>query len=106
CLSCSVIPEGDVIYCFARDITEDKLREEQVRRSQKLEALGQLTGGVAHDFNNLLTAIMGGLDRVQKRPDDARLRERLSGAALSAAKRGERLNKQLLGFARRQAVNE
>jgi PAS domain S-box-containing protein len=105
-LSWNVIPEGDVIYCVARDITEDKLREEQVRRSQKLEALGQLTGGVAHDFNNLLTAIMGALDLVQKRPDDARLRERLIGAALSAAKRGERLNKQLLGFARRQAVNE
>jgi PAS domain S-box-containing protein len=98
-----VITDAGFSYAAGRDVTEDKAREEQVRRTQKLEALGQLTGGVAHDFNNLLTVIMGALDLVQKHPQDAGRCEQLISAALVAAKRGERLNRQLLGFARRQA---
>ena len=103
-LSWSVINDGDLSYGVARDVTEEKEREIRLQRSQKLEALGQLTGGVAHDFNNLLTAIMGALDLMQKRPEDDTLRSRLLGAAMAAAKRGERLNKQLLAFARRQSM--
>jgi PAS domain S-box-containing protein len=102
-MSWKVITDGTFSYATARDVTEDKAREEQVRRTQKLEALGQLTGGVAHDFNNLLTVIMGALDLVQKHPHDWARREQLISAALVAAKRGEMLNRQLLGFARRQA---
>ena len=102
-ISTKVISDGELCYSTARDITDDKTREEQVRRTQKLEALGQLTGGVAHDFNNLLTVIMGALDLVQKHPHDWARREQLLSAALVAAKRGEMLNRQLLGFARRQA---
>ncbi len=73
-------------------------------QSQKLEAVGQLTGGVAHDFNNLLTVIVGALDIIQRYPTDPVRIARLSDAALSAAKRGERLTQQLLAFARRQPL--
>ena len=73
-------------------------------QSQKLEALGQLTGGVAHDFNNLLTVIIGALDIVQRHPGDAGRTERLAKAALDAAQRGERLTRQLLAFSRRQPL--
>ena len=78
--------------------------EAALHRAQKLEAVGQLTGGVAHDFNNLLTVIIGALDLVQRRPDDATRRERMLEAALAAARRGERLTNQLLAFSRRQAL--
>lgn len=73
-------------------------------QSQKLEALGQLTGGVAHDFNNLLTVIIGALDIVQRHPEDIPRTARLSKAALDAAQRGERLTRQLLAFSRRQPL--
>ena len=75
-----------------------------LRRSQRLEAVGQLTGGVAHDFNNLLTVVIGALDLVRRRPEDAARRERMIEAALAAARRGERLTQQLLAFARRQPL--
>jgi PAS domain S-box-containing protein len=101
--SWKLISDGELNYASGRDLTEEKAREEQIRRSQKLEALGQLTGGVAHDFNNLLTAIMGALDLVERHPDDGALRKQLISSALIAARRGEQLNKQLLSFARRQA---
>jgi PAS domain S-box-containing protein len=73
-------------------------------QAQKLEAIGQLTGGVAHDFNNLLTVIIGALDVVERHPEDARRRERMVGAALAAARRGEKLTQHLLAFARRQPL--
>lgn len=73
-------------------------------QSQKLEALGQLTGGVAHDFNNLLTVIIGALDIVQRHPEDTGRTARLGKAALDAAQRGERLTRQLLAFSRRQPL--
>ena len=78
--------------------------EAQLRHVQKLEAVGQLTGGVAHDFNNLLTVITGALDLIQRHPGDVARRERMIEAAQGAAKRGERLTQQLLAFARRQAL--
>jgi PAS domain S-box-containing protein len=78
--------------------------EAALAHSQKLEAIGRLTGGVAHDFNNLLTVVIGALDLIIKHPEDAARRQRLGEAALSAARRGERLTQQLLAFARRQAL--
>ncbi|WP_340643697.1 PAS domain-containing protein [Phenylobacterium sp.] len=78
--------------------------ETALRHAQKLEAVGQLTGGVAHDFNNLLTVIIGALDLIQRHPADADRRERMIDAALGAARRGERLTGQLLAFSRRQAL--
>jgi PAS domain S-box-containing protein len=73
-------------------------------QSQKLEAIGQLTGGVAHDFNNLLTVIIGALDVVERHPDDAVRRSKMAAAAMAAAKRGEKLTQHLLAFARRQPL--
>ncbi len=78
--------------------------EAALQRAQKLEAVGQLTGGVAHDFNNLLTVVIGALDLMQRHPADAARRERMIDAAMGAARRGERLTQQLLAFSRRQAL--
>ncbi|MBU6507307.1 MAG: response regulator [Alphaproteobacteria bacterium] len=77
--------------------------EEQYRQAQKMEAIGQLTGGVAHDFNNLLTVILGSLERLQQQivAEPAR---RLIQAAMRGAERGARLTQSLLSFARRQSL--
>ena len=72
--------------------------------AQRLESLGRLTGGVAHDFNNLLTVVIGALDIILKHPENAARRAKLGEAALTAARRGERLTAQLLAFARRQPL--
>jgi signal transduction histidine kinase/ActR/RegA family two-component response regulator len=77
----------------------------QLHESQKIETLGQLTGGVAHDFNNLLTPITGALDLLQRRYSDGDERtRRLLSNALQAADRAKTLVQRLLGFARRQAL--
>jgi len=85
-------------------LTERDEAQAQLVQSQKLEALGQLTGGVAHDFNNLLTVIIGALDIVQRHPEDSVRTKRLTEAALAASRRGERLTQQLLAFSRRQPL--
>ncbi len=85
---------------------EERARAEAaLAQAQRLETIGRLTGGVAHDFNNLLTVIIGGLDMIQRRPDDTPRVTRLAEAALAAGRRGERLTRQLLAFARRQELN-
>lgn len=86
------------------DNTEWHLTENALRQAQKMEAIGQLTGGVAHDFNNLLTVIVGGLDMILRRPDHAERVKRLAEAAMNAARRGEQLTQQLLAFSRRQML--
>jgi PAS domain S-box-containing protein len=98
-------PEGAIVYLLfeARDITELKAAQEQLRQSQKMEALGQLTGGIAHDFNNLLTVVVGGLDLIAKRVEDAKLKNYAENA-LAAAERGARLTGQLLAFSRVQRL--
>jgi PAS domain S-box-containing protein len=98
-------PDGAIMYLLfeARDITDLKAAQEQLRQSQKMEALGQLTGGIAHDFNNLLTVVVGGLDIIAKRADDAKLK-RYADNALAAAERGARLTGQLLAFSRVQRL--
>ncbi|MER2251835.1 ATP-binding protein [Methylorubrum podarium] len=86
------------------DRTEQHVTEEALRQAQKMEAIGQLTGGVAHDFNNLLTVIVGGLDMMLRRPDQTDRVKRLAEAAMGAARRGEQLTQQLLAFSRRQML--
>jgi signal transduction histidine kinase/CheY-like chemotaxis protein len=78
--------------------------QEQLRHAQKMEAMGQLTGGVAHDFNNLLTVIVGNLDMIARHADDPARVRRLTAAAQRAAGRGGKLTHQLLVFARRQLL--
>ena len=85
-------------------LSERDEAEAALHRVQKLEAVGQLTGGVAHDFNNLLTVIIGALDLMQRHPHDEPRRARMIEAATAAARRGERLTQQLLAFSRRQSL--
>ena len=95
--------DGDwLVMATARDITEREAMEQQLRQAQKMEAVGQLTGGVAHDFNNLLTAIIGNLELLAPRLDGDPAASRHVGAAARAAENGARLVEQLLAFSRRQ----
>jgi PAS domain S-box-containing protein len=91
---------------ITRDITERHQLErakEQLFQAQKLETIGQLTGGVAHDFNNLLTAVLGSLSLITQMTTDTRVK-RLAETAARAADRGAKLTSQLLAFARRQTL--
>ena len=94
----------------ALTVAEDRGAElarsrEQLAQTQRLEAIGQLTGGVAHDFNNLLAVIIGNLELIQLARGDAEKIERLAQGAMKAAQRGERLVRQLLTYARRQITH-
>jgi signal transduction histidine kinase len=89
---------------FIRDLTSRQKMEEELRQSQKMEAIGQLTGGVAHDFNNLLTVITGNLEMLEMRVEDSDQRELLKEAQ-DAAMDGAKLTGQLLAFGRRQPLN-
>ena len=103
-VSWNAIPQGDHFYAAGRDVTERKALEEQLRQSQKLEAVGQLTGGVAHDFNNLLTVIRSSTDLL-RRPDLPEERRRRYVDAISdTVTRAAKLTGQLLAFARRQSL--
>ena len=96
---------ADLEQRVAERTAEREAAMAQLHEAQKLETLGQLTGGVAHDFNNLLTPITGALDVVQQRLDPADERSaRLLSNALQAADRAKTLLQRLLGFARRQAL--
>jgi PAS domain S-box-containing protein len=86
-----------------RDISERKTLERQLQQAQKMEAVGQLTGGVAHDFNNLLAVILGNLDMLQEAVDDPKIRA-LADAAMRATQRGSELTQRLLAFSRRQML--
>jgi PAS domain S-box-containing protein len=94
------------------EAVEERMRaEEALRQSQKMEAIGQLTGGVAHDFNNLLTIIIGGVDSIGRQidklpesPELARIR-RSQAMALHGAERAAALTARLLAFSRRQALD-
>jgi nitrogen-specific signal transduction histidine kinase/CheY-like chemotaxis protein len=86
------------------DRSEQRVTEDALRQAQKMEAIGQLTGGVAHDFNNLLTVIVGGLDMMIRKPENTERVVRLAEAAMGAARRGEQLTQQLLAFSRRQML--
>jgi PAS domain S-box-containing protein len=113
-ISWAAAPAGDKTYATGRDITAEKEREaelakaqEALRHSQKMEAVGQLTGGLAHDFNNLLTGITGSLELLQARIAQGRIKDvdRYVNAAQGAAKRAAALTHRLLAFSRRQTLD-
>ncbi|AJC79644.1 sensor histidine kinase/response regulator hybrid protein [Rhizobium etli bv. phaseoli str. IE4803] len=84
------------------EVAQREQAQEQLRHSQKMEAIGQLTGGVAHDFNNLLMVVLGNLELLGKHVTGDRKASRLVEGALQGARRGAALTQRLLAFARRQ----
>lgn len=103
----TAMPEGDAIYGIGRDVTQRKALEEQLRQSQKMEAVGQLTGGLAHDFNNMLTGVLGGIDMVRRRIAEGRVADadRFLDAAMQSGQRAAALTHRLLAFSRRQTLD-
>jgi PAS domain S-box-containing protein len=95
---------ANYLLAFCEDITDQRRIEEQLRHAQKMEALGQLTGGLAHDFNNLLAIIIGNLDVLEELEANNADHAELIGAAVSAALSGRDLTRRLLAFARRQPL--
>jgi len=107
-------PDRGLIYASGRHITAEKDQaealkqvEEALRQAQKMEAVGQLTGGLAHDFNNLLAGISGSLELMQTRMQQGRLTDvdRYMTAAQGASKRAAALTHRLLAFSRRQTLD-
>ena len=104
------VPDGGLVHAVGRDVTVEKEREaalreaeEQLRQAQKLEAVGQLTGGLAHDFNNLLQALGGCLAMIRRRTDEPKVQPLLD-AGQQAVDRGAKLVQQLMAFARREGL--
>ena len=110
-LSWVAVPFEGKLYSSARDVTSEQvakenlsLVEEALRQSQKMEAVGQLTGGVAHDFNNLLTVIRGSTELLKRPSLSDERRTRYIDAISETADRAAKLTAQLLAFARRQTL--
>lgn len=99
------VAERDAALEALQRETEDRIRtEEMLRQSQKMEAVGQLSGGMAHDFNNMLTVILANLDKARRlAPDDVQLQRSLEHATTGAARAAE-LTDRLLSFARKQPL--
>jgi PAS domain S-box-containing protein len=95
---------GHAVLVILRDLTQRKATERQLNHAQRLEAVGQLTGGVAHDFNNLLTVILGSAEQLEEQLADSHLR-RIAVMSRTAAERGAELTNRLLAFSRRQALD-
>jgi signal transduction histidine kinase/CheY-like chemotaxis protein len=111
-LSAMLVETGQLYARLTRALHDMRLQsaalsksEAALRQAQKMETIGQITGGVAHDFNNLLTVVIGSLDLLKRQPSMDERSTRLAGFAMEAAVRGERLTKQLLAFSRRQVLH-
>lgn len=110
-LSWVALPDGDKLYSSTRNVTDENERDaalvdaqEGMRQAQKMEAVGQLTGGVAHDFNNLLTVIRGSVDLLRRTDLSEEKRNRYIDAIGETADRAAKLTAQLLAFSRRQTL--
>lgn len=97
------MPDGGWV-AVCRDLTSRRAVEAELRQAQKMEVLGQLTGGVAHDFNNFLVAILGNLELLEPRLRQDALAQAQAERARRAAERASRLTRRLLAFARRQPL--
>ncbi|RAK63049.1 response regulator [Phenylobacterium kunshanense] len=97
--------EAREIFGVILDATDRRSLEEQLAQARKMEAVGQLTGGVAHDFNNLLTVVLGNIDMLATRKEEEERRMRRIEAVRQAAERGRDLTGQLLAFSRRQHLS-
>ena len=93
------------IVAVSRDVTEQLAFERRLREAQRMEAIGQLTGGLAHDLNNYLSVIMGNLDLLADRPNVDPETPKLIEGALAGAQRGAELTRSLLAFSRRQPLD-
>jgi len=100
----AAISGQNVVLAVVRDVTERQAIEGQLRQAQKMEAVGQLTGGLAHDFNNLLGIVLGNLDLLAERFESGAEARELADAAIGAALRGAELTRQLLAFSRQQPL--
>jgi len=98
------MPDGGFVTLYA-DLTERRAIDLQLRQSQKMEVLGQLTGGVAHDFNNLLAAIMSNLQLLESDASLSPGAYKIVERALKASERGASLTRRMLAFARRQPLH-
>ena len=98
---------GEVIGIVpeAVETTQRVKAEAALRQSMKMEAIGQLTGGLAHDFNNLLTAVVGNLDLIRAAQRASRTSRKWAENAFKAAERGAKLTSQLLAFSRTQKLD-
>ena len=101
-----IAPDGTVLGCYVHsvDVTEQRRTQAALAQAQKMEAIGQLTGGLAHDFNNMLTVVIGNLVALKENHPDDPLTENFVEPAMHAANRGAELIRRLLGFARRQPL--
>lgn len=113
-ISWAAAPAGDMTYATGRDVTAEReaaqelaRAQDALRQAQKMEAVGQLTGGLAHDFNNFLTGILGNLELLQQRIARGRLEnvDRYVTAAQGAGRRAASLTQRLLAFSRRQTLD-
>ena len=100
---CQPLPDGGWV-AVCRDLTSRRAVEAELMHAQKMDVLGQLTGGVAHDFNNFLVAILGNLELLLPRLNDSGAEHVMADRARRAAERASRLTRRLLAFARRQPL--
>ncbi len=98
------MPDGGFVTLYS-DLTDRKTIESQLRQAQKMEVLGQLTGGISHDFNNLLAAVIGNLQLLEQQPGLGDKVSRYGQRALAAAERGASLVQRLLAFSRKQQLH-
>jgi len=98
------MPDGGTLVAWV-DVTDFVVQEQQLRQAQKMEAVGQITGGVAHDFNNVLAVILGNLELIRKRNMGSAGINKFLTPAITATKRGAALTHRLLAFARKQTLN-